>query len=197
MTAGAGRDHDPAAPIPDEKDWTWVLDQPCPECGFDAAGVARETIAGRLLATTPRWQTVLLGPDVAERPAPATWSALEYACHVRDVHNIFGARARLIQHRSDPLFDNWDQDVTALEKRYWEADPIEVSVEIGVEAQAAAAVFAELDDDRWSRTGRRSNGSVFTMETLGRYYLHDVEHHLHDFEHHRGNVEHHPQDVER
>src|SRR4051794_791858 len=24
---------------PDTKDWTWVLDRPCPECGFDPAAV--------------------------------------------------------------------------------------------------------------------------------------------------------------
>ena len=28
--------------------------------------------------------------------------------------------------------------------------------------------------------GRRSDGSAFTVESLGRYWLHDVEHHLHD-----------------
>ena len=33
------------------------------------------------------------------------------------------------------------------------------------------------------RPGRRSNGSVFTVETLGRYFLHDVLHHLHDVGH--------------
>ena len=182
MTAGIPEDHDPDLPIPDDKDWTWVLDQRCPECGFDAASVARQTIAARLVATIPRWQTALLATDVAERPAPATWSVLEYACHVRDVHSIFGARARLIQDQPDPQFDNWNQDATALEKRYWEANPTDVSVEIEVEARAAAGAFDGLDDDRWRRTGRRSNGSVFTMETLGRYYLHDVEHHLHDIE---------------
>ena len=24
---------------PDGKDWTWVLEQPCPECGFDPAAI--------------------------------------------------------------------------------------------------------------------------------------------------------------
>ena len=33
---------------------------------------------------------------------------------------------------------------------------------------------------QWDRPGRRSNGSVFTVDTLARYHLHDVEHHLHD-----------------
>ncbi|MHB8274233.1 MAG: hypothetical protein ACYDC9_05635 [Dermatophilaceae bacterium] len=63
---------------PDEKDWTWVLQRPWPECGFDVGTVAGRQVAARL------------------------------------------------------------------------------------------------------RTGRRSNGSVFTIETLGQYILHDVAHHLHD-----------------
>jgi hypothetical protein len=25
----------PEAPLPDDKDWTWVVEEPCPECGFD------------------------------------------------------------------------------------------------------------------------------------------------------------------
>ncbi|MGE3835206.1 MAG: DinB family protein, partial [Acidimicrobiia bacterium] len=23
--------------VPETKSWTWVLDRPCPECGFDAS----------------------------------------------------------------------------------------------------------------------------------------------------------------
>ena len=31
---------------PDIKDWTWVLDEACPECGFDSAGVDVESLGG-------------------------------------------------------------------------------------------------------------------------------------------------------
>lgn len=27
--------------VPDTKDWTWVLERACPECGFDASSFAR------------------------------------------------------------------------------------------------------------------------------------------------------------
>jgi len=33
---------------------------------------------------------------------------------------------------------------------------------------------------QWDRPGRRSDGLVFTILTLARYHLHDVEHHLFD-----------------
>jgi len=174
----------PAAPPiiaqPDDKDWTWVLDRPCPECGFDASTVDRESIAERLLAATPRWESALRREGATTRPAPQTWSVLEYGCHTRDVHLIFGERARLIMAEQDPRFANWNQDETAITERYCAADPGEVSEQIGAAAFNAAAAFTGLSDKDWSRTGRRSNGSVFTMQTLGMYYLHDVEHHLHD-----------------
>jgi hypothetical protein len=34
--------------------------------------------------------------------------------------------------------------------------------------------------DQWERPGRRSDGARFTVESIGRYYLHDIEHHLWD-----------------
>jgi hypothetical protein len=171
---------DPAVPEPDDKDWTWVLDRACPACGFDPAEVPREGIAAQILAATPRWQQALVRVDAGVRPAATTWSVLEYACHVRDVHVIFAERARLMLTQDDPEFENWDQDATALAKRYWEQDTGDVAREIDLAAQQAAATFSGLSAAQWSRTGRRSNGSVFTIETLGTYYLHDVAHHLHD-----------------
>jgi hypothetical protein len=33
---------------PDTKDWTWVLERACPECGFDARAFPREE-AGRMV----------------------------------------------------------------------------------------------------------------------------------------------------
>ena len=37
-----------------------------------------------------------------------------------------------------------------------------------------------VDGDGWERTGRRSDGASFTIDSIGRYYLHDIEHHLWD-----------------
>ena len=173
----------PVQPEPDSKDWTWVLDRPCPDCGFDATAVGRQRLADRLLASTPRWCAALTAADARRRPSPQVWSALEYGAHVRDVHALFARRARLILDRDDPEFENWDQDETAIAARYWLADPTEIAAEIQTEAAGAAAVFAGAADSQWERTGRRSNGSMFTLETLGLYYLHDVEHHLHDVGH--------------
>ncbi|WP_258725502.1 DinB family protein [Cellulomonas sp. NS3] len=165
---------------PDTKDWTWVLDRACPECGFLASDVDPAGIPAALRASVPRWTEALARPDARERPEPSTWSVLEYGAHTRDVHRIFGERLRLILEEEDPQFANWDQDATAVEDRYDLQDPAVVAVELAQAAEEAAARFAGVPGDAWERPGRRSNGSVFTARTLGAYYLHDVVHHLHD-----------------
>lgn len=176
----------PAVPAADDKDWTWVLDRPCPDCGFDAGALDRERISDVLRASAVRWRDVLDsgagsgGPDLRRRPEPTVWSPLEYAAHCRDVYAIFADRLRLMLEQDDPQFANWDQDETALQKRYWESDPAVVSVELGTAADGAVAAFGTVHGLQWERTGRRSNGSVFTVETLGQYFVHDLVHHLSD-----------------
>jgi hypothetical protein len=165
---------------PDTKDWTWVLERPCAECGFDPAGVAATDLPELIRRNASGWPGALDDPDAAVRPAPNIWSPLEYACHVRDVHRLFGERVTLMLEQHDPQFANWDQDVTAVESRYDEQDPATVSVELVEAAAEVAAIYAGVDGDQWQRPGRRSNGSLFTVETLGVYHLHDVHHHLHD-----------------
>src|SRR3954452_11840896 len=67
--------------VPDDKDWTWVLDRPCPECGYVAV-LDHAAIAPGLRANAARWPGLLDHPAVALRPDDDHWSALEYACHV-------------------------------------------------------------------------------------------------------------------
>ena len=55
-----------------------------------------------------------------------------------------------------------------------------VSGEFSEAAESVAAAFDGVGEGDWQRTGRRSNGSVFTIETLGQYLMHDLTHHLHD-----------------
>jgi hypothetical protein len=171
---------EPLRPVPDDKDWTWAIVARCPECGFDAAAVERSAVPGLVDDYTATMQGALGRPDAAQRPAPTTWSALEYACHVRDVCTLFEQRLQLMLDRDDPVFANWDQDVTALEQQYWQQDPQVVAGELRHAATSVAAAFAAVRADQWERPGRRSNGSAFTVDTFARYFLHDLAHHAHD-----------------
>jgi hypothetical protein len=125
--------------VPDTKDWTWVLNEACPECGFEAAAF----------------------PAVA----------------VADQYNH---RLVLMLTQDDPLYPNWDQDSTAVAERYGEQDPATVSAELAAAATTMADRIAGLSPEQWQRTGRRSDGASFTVDSFSRYVLHDVVHHLWD-----------------
>jgi hypothetical protein len=166
--------------VPDDKDWTWVLERVCPECGFDTQEVDRDDLAARIGRTTDGWRRVLERSDVRDRPDDATWSPLEYACHVRDVHRVYAVRVARMLAEDDPFYENWDQDATASQDRYGEQDPTVVAGELAQAASEIGGLFAVVVGDGWQRTGRRSDGASFTLDSIGRYYLHDIEHHLWD-----------------
>jgi hypothetical protein len=165
---------------PDTKDWTWVLERPCPECGFDARDHPRESIGPTVRANAASWLAVLARGDVSARPSDDRWSALEYACHVRDVYRIIDGRLVVMLASDDPLFPNWDQDATADSARYDLQDPVAVGQALVAAASVVADRFDGVHGAQWDRTGTRSNGSRFTVQSLGSYLLHDVIHHLWD-----------------
>ncbi|WP_206488723.1 DinB family protein [Rhodococcus sp. KRD162] len=165
---------------PDTKNWTWVLERACPDCGFDSSAVRYEDIPELIRADIERWVAVLDRDDVAVRPDDSTWSALEYAAHVRDVHRIFRTRLALVLAEDDPEFANWDQDATALAENYNEQNAAVVAAELADAAAALADAFAAVPPGDRQRTGRRSDGSNFSVESLAAYYIHDPIHHLWD-----------------
>jgi hypothetical protein len=168
--------------VPDDKDWTWVLERPCPECGFDASTTRADEVASLVRANAATWPALLTHPSAAVRPDPGTWSALEYACHVRDVHRLYERRLNWMLEQDDPLFENWDQDVTAVEDAYGAQDPAAVAAELAEAAEVIAAHFESLPPEAWSRPGRRSDGAAFTVDTFARYFVHDPIHHSWDAE---------------
>jgi hypothetical protein len=169
-------------PVPDTKDWTWVLERPCPDCGFDAAALDRAGIAATAREVASAFEGFLAAPGVHDRPAPEVWSPLEYGCHIRDVYRIMRYRLGLMLDEDEPTFPNWDQDATALEDRYDQQDPAIVAGELAAAAAAVAEAFDQVREDQWGRRGFRSNGSVFTVESLGRYMDHDLVHHVWDID---------------
>ncbi|MGC4111678.1 MAG: methyltransferase domain-containing protein [Nocardioides sp.] len=168
---------------PDTKDWTWVLDRPCDECGFEAAAFDRPAIPAAFRKNAEVWLTLLADPSAAERTRPDRWSTLEYACHIHDVHQVYHDRVVLMLNEDDPEFEDWDQDRAAERGRYAEQVPAIVAPALVTAAYAMAELYANVPPLSWQRPGRRSNGSRFTVETLARYQLHDVVHHLHDVRH--------------
>jgi len=197
--------------VADVKDWTWVLERPCPDCGYDAATVDYGAVPDVARASAARLRAALARPDARQRPRPDVWSPTEYAAHVRDVCRIFLFRVAVITRRQAvdpgvpafdsgvtggsfrakeaspgadsvelPVFANWDQDATAVADRYGEQDPTVVAGELAVAVEAVAEAFSSVPPAERGLRARRGGGSIFTVESLARYFVHDLVHHVHD-----------------
>ncbi|CAM4130300.1 DinB family protein [Nocardia ninae] len=170
--------------VPDVKNWTWVVERACPDCGFDPDAISYEDVPPLVRESAARFAEVLDRPDVRVRPDDATWSPLEYGAHVRDVCRLFDTRLNLIllgaADGAVPQFANWDQDETAVADRYDKQDPAQVSAELAVAAEAVARSFESVPPAARDLRGERSDGAVFTVESFARYFIHDLVHHVHD-----------------
>jgi len=168
--------------VPDNKDWTWVLERRCLECGFASSELPRDQIAPMIRANAQAWRDILADDPVQLRlrERDDRWSRLEYACRVRDVFRIFDERLNLMLTSDDPTYENWDQDRTASQDRYGDQDPQAVGAELSKAAGILAGDFDRVEGAAWQRRGTRSDGAKFTVQSIGRYALHDVVHHLHD-----------------
>jgi hypothetical protein len=181
QTDPALADYSRSTPItPDTKNWTWVLERPCGECGFDSSAVAFADVPDLVRSNAISWAEVLERENVTERPDSETWSALEYSAHVRDVFRIFKVRLEQMLEFDDPQFENWDQDATAEAERYNDQDPATVASELSDAAAEVANAFETVPEGSRQRRGLRSDGSAFTVESLAAYFIHDPIHHLHD-----------------
>jgi hypothetical protein len=173
----------PDAPVivPDDKDWTWVLDRSCPDCGFDASTCVVDAVPALVRENALRWHQLFEEGTIRPgRPRPAVWSPLEYACHVRDVYGRYDYRISLMVTQQDPLFPNWDQDATAISERYEEQDPKDVIDGLMVAAEALATRLEGVSASDRQRPGRRSDGARFTVDSIARYMIHDPIHHVWD-----------------
>ncbi len=171
----------------DDKDWTWVLERPCVECETDVTSLPRDELGASFRANAATWRQLLSREQLVDRrprrpDGTEQWSALEYGAHVRDVYGLFAERVTKMLKKKNPQFANWDQDLVAIDENYRDQDANKVAYGLAVNAGKVADIYDRLRDDEWNRTGQRSDGATFTVESIGRYLLHDVEHHVVDVE---------------
>ena len=166
-----------------DRDWTVVLREPCAECGIDVRNIAPDALAQLLYDSIEAWMDHLTGHEAVPaalmtRPAPGTWSAIEYASHVADVMDLFQERIFFMVSEDNPTFPSWDPDAAAVE--YNRRSPEQAASLLLGASNRLGGVFESMAPHLWDRTGCRGDGTKFTVLSLSRYFMHDNLHHLHD-----------------
>ena len=157
----------------------------CDACDFVYADLPTAEVAARMRTFPAAYRDRLTSHDltaVRTRPDPGTWSALEYACHVRDVFEVQNERARLALTDDTPTFVPMGRDERAVDRRYNDQDPIAVAAELEAAARALARTFDGLDAKGWERTGIYNwpTPTERDLAWLARHTVHEGLHHLRD-----------------
>jgi S-DNA-T family DNA segregation ATPase FtsK/SpoIIIE len=160
----------------------------CDECGYEYAELSRTNLPLALRSGAADLAAMLTATSVDRlraHPVADTWSALEYACHVRDVLRVQLERVDLALAEDEPEFVPMRRDERVTEDRYNDQDPSLVATELGDAADALANRLAHLDDRGWARTGiyNYPAPAARSVEWIGRHTIHEERHHLGDIDH--------------
>jgi len=163
---------------------------PCEECGFDGRSLSPADATTALRSFARRYRAPLTrflpGEDgdaiVRRRPDASTWSALEYACHVRDVFEVYTERVRRTLVEDTPTFESMRRDERAQDDRYNEQDPATVAEQLAGNAERLAARLDDVDADDWERTAVNPypEPAPRTLLWMARHVVHEGSHHLLD-----------------
>lgn len=166
--------------IPDDKNWTFVLDSTCHECHHDVRHVSPRDVIELLPQIVDRFQLVLQRTNARIRSNPARWSDQEYVIHVADMLMVMEHRLELMAANDSPTFPNWDQDQAANNGNYNSVAAQDAKIRLQAAAGKYSRRLASFAPEDLTREGLRSNGSAFTVTTLNQYAWHDVLHHVWD-----------------
>ncbi len=141
----------------------------------------RYAVLARLEAAPSRLSTALRSfsqEALHRRPAPEKWSAIEIACHLRDIDRIYAERVTKAAFSDRPSF--------------WMMDNARVSEKLGYQASEGAPVLKEhrrrredlcsllraLPHNLWQRTGLHPTRGEITIEKLASVIADHDDRHL-------------------
>jgi hypothetical protein len=165
---------------------TVTFEPACAGCGFRFGDLPPAAVPDALRAFPARYRQALTDgtPDevLRRRPEPAVWSALEYACHVRDVLLVQRDRALLALVEDSPDFPRMYRDERVELAGYARESPAAVADQIGMAATLAATVFEDLSGGQLARTFVYNYPvpAAHDLAWLGRLVVHEASHHLGD-----------------
>jgi len=163
-----------------------VLVDRCGQCGFVYGSIGAADIPDAMRELSIEYRDALLETDVAGlvrlRPAPDVWSALEYACHVRDVWLVQRERAILALVEDMPSYARMFRDERTYLLGYQREDAAEVAGEVVMAANLMAKLFESLAADQLARPCIYNYPEPTQRDVawLGHHTLHEATHHLDD-----------------
>jgi DinB superfamily len=170
-------------------DWTMTA---CAKCHFVYEDLPAAEAPGTLRRSAreirERLGTLLDEPGGVERlrtrPEPETWSALEYAGHVRDVLLTQHGRIYRALIEDVPAFAPMHRDERAVLGVYNDEDPATTATEVAIAADLLSRLLARLDDAQWSRRCIYNYPEPTEVDVawVARHSVHELVHHILDID---------------
>ncbi len=161
----------------------------CEECGWQAANVTPDNAEATVRDLGRRYRAPLTrllptDPDdvLRRRPDATTWSALEYAAHVRDVIALWGGALHRLVTEDRPVLPRPDPSIAddaAAAGDYNALDPTTTADELAANADRMARKVATVSADQWDRMIVLGDEEMTAIAVV-RKVAHEGAHHLLD-----------------
>jgi uncharacterized damage-inducible protein DinB len=141
----------------------------------------RHALLARLSSTPSRLAESLraFSPDALRRPPqPGKWSAIEVACHLRDVDRLYAERVTKAAFSERPAFWMMDNERVSEKLRYRDTDLAALLKEHRRRREDLVSLLRALPHGVWQRTGLHPKRGEVTIEELARLVIaeHDDSH---------------------
>jgi hypothetical protein len=156
----------------------------CEQCGFEYSMTKVPDAASSIVTGVAEFVSLLGGrdADVRSRAEPATWSPLEYGCHLRDVLLVQRERVLAGRRMDRPAFNPMGRDERADHDGYADQQPADVGRQLSDAAQLFSNVLNRLSPEDWDRHIMYNYPKLAerSLRWVAVHTLHEVSHHLLD-----------------
>jgi len=115
-------------------------------------------------------------------PQPGKWSAIEIACHLRDIDRLYAERVSKAAFSERPEFWMMDNRTVSEKLRYRDAEPSAVVKEHRRRREDLTSLLRALPHGAWQRTGLHPKRGELTIERLAQVIADHDENHLRQIE---------------
>jgi hypothetical protein len=151
----------------------------CRECRYDF-GENPVHLSERCAAFSTDMSRVLQATELdvlLRRPAPQTWSPLEYAAHVSEAIPWYVARIHKVLQEAVAQLEAFDWDLAASDRNYRQRSVETVTRDLQHACAALAALARSVTGEDLARAGTGSDGTPRTVRALLVRAGHELAHH--------------------